>query len=269
MSGRRGLGGSIALAGLGLSVVAVAAAATVAATSLPSPGQAGAAGQAPLADARIDGSTAERSASPDLAEPALLVPDGIDPGSIAALADADWVALNARLTAIPPRALSAYAGAALAVAETHPGCGLGWNTLAAIGWVETHHGTIFEGGIGADGVASPPIIGIALDGNRTLVVRDTDDGALDGDTVWDRAVGPMQFIPSTWEHYGVDGSGDGVADPHHIDDAALSAAHYLCEAGGDLTQPANWISAVDAYNPSLDYNNAVAEHARIYAALSP
>ena len=39
----------------------------------------------------------------------------------------------------------------------------------------------------------------------------------------------------------------------------------LCTAGGDLTVPENWIAAVDAYNPSIAYNNDVADAAEHYA----
>ena len=48
----------------------------------------------------------------------------------------------------------------------------------------------------------------------------------------DRAVGPMQFLPASWARYGADGNGDGVRDPHQLDDAALAAAAYLCAGPG-------------------------------------
>lgn len=188
--------------------------------------------------------------------------------AISTLADPSWVQRIAARTGIPPRALAAYAGAALRMQTLHPGCGLGWNTLAGIGEVESGHGTIFGGAIGADGVARPRIIGIALDGTSSLAVPDTDGGALDGDTRWDRALGPMQFIPETWARDGRDGDGDGRADVDAIDDAALTAADYLCRAGGDLADPSGWIRAVDAYNPSIDYNHRVAAAADEYAALA-
>ncbi len=188
-------------------------------------------------------------------------------GVVAELADPAWVARIAAAGNIPERALAAYAGAALAVAETHPGCGLGWNTLAAIGHVESEHGTIGGSRTARNGVASPPIIGIPLDGTDSMEIRDTDGGELDGDTTWDRAVGPMQFIPDTWSQYAQDGNNDGQADVHQIDDAALTAAVYLCTAGGDLTDSANWITAIHAYNPSVEYNNRVAEAATHYTTL--
>jgi membrane-bound lytic murein transglycosylase B len=188
-------------------------------------------------------------------------------GGISELVDAAWVERVAAEPSIPERALAAYAGASLAVSRTQPACGLGWNTIAAIGHVESEHGTIGGSQIGADGVATPAIVGIALDGSRTLEVRDTDGGALDGDAEWDRAVGPLQFIPETWVQYGRDGNGDGVVDIHQIDDAALTAAEYLCVAGGDLTTDEGWIAAVNAYNPSVEYNHRVAEAANHYATL--
>ncbi|MFT4188866.1 MAG: lytic murein transglycosylase [Aeromicrobium sp.] len=184
------------------------------------------------------------------------------------LADPVWVEQTAASTGIPRRALAAYAGASIAVATTHPSCSLGWTTLAGIGHVESGHGTIFGGSIGDDGLASPAIIGIALDGDGVAAISDSDDGELDGDTHWDRAVGPMQFIPSTWELYAADGDGDGEADPQDVDDASLAAAVYLCEAGGDLSSDQNWIAAVSAYNASVDYNNRVVAAADHYAALS-
>ena len=181
--------------------------------------------------------------------------------------DERWVERIARSAGIPERALLAYAGAALAVADTHPGCGLGWNTLAGIGLVESEHGTINGSSIGADGVAQPWIFGIPLDGNGTEAIHDTDDGSLDTDGTWDRAVGPMQFIPETWAAYAQDGNGDGETDIHQIDDAALAAAVYLCEVGGDVTAPDRWIAAISAYNPSVEYNNRVAAAAEQYATV--
>jgi membrane-bound lytic murein transglycosylase B len=78
-----------------------------------------------------------------------------------------------------------------------------------------------------------------------------------GDPEWDHAVGPMQFIGSTWAKWGTDASGDGIADPNNIDDAALTTARYLCAAGRDMSDGDGWTSAIHAYNHSDDYVNAV------------
>lgn len=187
--------------------------------------------------------------------------------AIADLADSQWVERVSERAAIPPRALAAYAGAALSVASTHPHCGLGWNTLAAIGQVETEHGSIFGGAISAAGDTRPAIIGVQLNGAEFDAIADTDGGLLDGDMTWDRAVGPMQFIPATWTAFAQDGNGDGVTDIHQVDDAALTAAHYLCAVGDNVRLDDNWITAVGAYNSSIDYNNRVAAAASHYASL--
>jgi membrane-bound lytic murein transglycosylase B len=202
--------------------------------------------------------------------PAPATVDAVDASetSIAALADPAWLDDFSARSGIPRRALAAYAGAALRIADENPGCGLGWNTLAAIGHVESEHGTIDGSALDGDGRATPHIVGIPLDGGGVDAIRDSDDGALDGDRIWDRAVGPMQFIPSTWELFGADGDGDGVADPQQIDDAALAAAAYLCSiTTGSLSRPENWIAAVAAYNSTIDYNNRVAGAAAHYASV--
>ena len=99
------------------------------------------------------------------------------------------------------------------------------------------------------GTTNGRILGPRLDGTaNTAVVRDTDGGSMDSDTAFDRAVGPMQFIPSTWKTFAKDGNRDGVANPHNIYAAALAAGSYLCAGGGDLSQPAAQRAALLRYN---------------------
>ncbi|HUP86845.1 MAG TPA: D-alanyl-D-alanine carboxypeptidase family protein [Acidimicrobiales bacterium] len=129
--------------------------------------------------------------------------------------------------AIPAAAVDAYEKAATA----SPGaeCGLRWQILAGIGRVESNHASGHT--IDADGSISPPILGIALDGSAGVArVADTDGGRLDGDTTYDRAVGPMQFLPASWQLFGADGNGDGRADPNNLSDAAVAAGAHLCAA---------------------------------------
>jgi membrane-bound lytic murein transglycosylase B len=184
---------------------------------------------------------------------------------IADLVDPAWAESTAVATGIPLRALSGYAGAALALAATDPGCGLGWNTLAALGAVESGHGTHGGSTIGTDGETVPPILGPALDGAVYDRIDDTDGGRLDGDPTGDRAAGPLQFIPGTWAEWGADGDGDGLADPQRIDDAALAAGRYLCHYG-DLADPTAWRTAVFAYNHVETYVDLIAATANDYAA---
>lgn len=176
---------------------------------------------------------------------------------------------------VSAQAVAAYGNAELVAAEAWPGCHISWNTLAGIGQIETRHGTysgkLFGGSaLDSNGIASPPIIGIALDGSPGVAeIPDTDGGVLDGDTEFDRAVGPMQFIPESWSRFGLDANGDGVADPNQIDDAALSAAHLLCVSGGDLSTPEGWTRAVNSYNMSRQYLLDVRDAAAAYALRQP
>jgi hypothetical protein len=170
---------------------------------------------------------------------------------------------------IPAVALDAYRKAAAEVAAKYPGCGLPWPLLAAIGRVESDHGRFAGSQLYGNGTDAPRVIGIPLNGHGTALVRDTDHGRLDGDTVYDHAVGPMQFIPSTWATWGVDGNGDGVASPFNIYDAALAAADYLCAAGGNLQTADGQIRAVLAYNDSAAYLATVLALEKLYAAGQP
>lgn len=168
---------------------------------------------------------------------------------------------------IPRTALDAYWRAARLVNASRPGCDVDWALIAAIGRVETSHGTYLGTVLAPDGSTSPTILGIALDGRSgTAVVRDTDGGTLDGDPVYDRAVGPMQFIPQTWRSFAADGNGDGAADPHNIYDASMATGNYLCATGGgSLSIIENASRAVFAYNRSMEYNAQVltlADHYR-------
>jgi membrane-bound lytic murein transglycosylase B len=166
---------------------------------------------------------------------------------------------------IPTTALEAYQRAARRESERDPSCGLSWPLLAAIGRVESDHGRFAGAVLHTDGRSTPRVIGIALTGQGTARITDTDGGRLDGDRTYDRAVGPMQFIPSTWAGYRADGNGDGIADPFNIFDAAAAAAHYLCAAGGDLTTLAGQLRAVHAYNDSDAYVALVLQLERVYA----
>ena len=166
---------------------------------------------------------------------------------------------------IPRPALVAYQVAATTMRRADADCGIDWTLLAAIGRVETDHGRHTGSRLGADGVSTPLIRGVALNGKGPVAaVRDTDAGRLDGDTRWDRAVGPMQFLPSTWDYTGVDANGDGVRSPDDINDAALGAAVYLCAAPGRLDRAAGLRAAVLRYNPSSAYVDLVARLAKAY-----
>lgn len=181
------------------------------------------------------------------------------------LVDHDWLVDTAETTGIPLRALAAYAGAALAKAESAPECGISWNTLAAIGYVESRHGTYGGSTMADDGKISPPIYGVALDGGNTAHIPDSDEGRYDKDTEYDRAVGPMQMIPATWRNWSIDANADGKDDPQNMDDAVLAATNYLCRASDDMVGRKGWRTGIAAYNSAPSYLVKVAEQAVAYA----
>ncbi|MFF5962378.1 lytic transglycosylase domain-containing protein [Streptomyces collinus] len=156
---------------------------------------------------------------------------------------------------IPATVLDAYKKAETALREKKPGCNLPWQLLAAIGRVES--GQARGGQVRADGTTIKPILGPQLDGNGFALIKDTDGGAYDGNSTYDSAVGPMQFIPSTWAWAGRDGNDDGKKDPNNIYDAALAAGHYLCRNNWDLSDQGDLDRAILSYNNSREYLNLV------------
>jgi hypothetical protein len=150
---------------------------------------------------------------------------------------------------IPKVALQAYGYAELALAQSEPDCRLSWTTLAGIGRIESNHGRSHGATLLDDGRSNPPVVGLPLDGGPgRMKITDTDSGELDGDPTYDRAVGPMQFIPTTWQRWATDGDGDGRSDPFDIDDAALAAGRYLCAGNRNLANGDGWWNAILSYN---------------------
>ncbi|WP_306214186.1 lysozyme family protein [Actinoplanes sp. RD1] len=199
------------------------------------------------------------------------------PGGVTQTRPADalatWAQQAGTRAGIPVVAVQAYGYAELVAARTTPGCHLSWTTLAAIGKVESSHGSFNGSLLNADGTVTPPIYGLPLDGQGgRQVIRDTDQGVLDKDATYDRAIGPMQFIPQTWNELAVgnavDADGNGVPDPNDIDDAALAAALYLCKGGRDLSRPDAWWDAILSYNAVRPYAQKVFEAANQYGQLS-
>ncbi|MFG2162541.1 lytic transglycosylase domain-containing protein [Streptomyces olivaceus] len=156
---------------------------------------------------------------------------------------------------IPATVLDAYKKAEAELLQSKPGCKLPWQLLAAIGKVES--GQARGGRVDADGTTIGKIIGPQLDGNGFALIKDTDNGVYDGNSSYDNAVGPMQFIPSTWAWAARDGNGDGKADPNNVYDAALAAGHYLCRNNWDLSDQGDLASAILSYNNSQDYLSTV------------
>jgi membrane-bound lytic murein transglycosylase B len=112
----------------------------------------------------------------------------------------------------PVTALGIPADYEAAYRAAAPSCpGLRWTLLAAIGQVESGHGRN----------QGPSSAG---------------------------AIGPMQFMPGTFRRYGVDGDGDGIADPWDPEDAIRSAARYLCATGARGGTPQGVHDALFAYN---------------------
>ena len=177
-----------------------------------------------------------------------------DPANLGLTGSPRRIVSTANISGIPGAALAAYQRAETIINAADRQCNLPWQLVAAIGRVESDHGRYGGNTLGEDGVARPGIFGMALDGSKgTQKIADSDGGLYDSDARWDRAVGPMQFIPTTWSVVGVDADSDAKRNPQDIDDAALAAAVYLCSGDEDLGSDAGRRAAVHRYNHSDAY----------------
>jgi hypothetical protein len=194
--------------------------------------------------------------------PATIAPQAM-PGQdahVAAAARQTRIVVTSRLPdgplGIPGVMLGAYQRAARLLAASQAGCHLSWSVLAGIGRIESGHAS--GGRVDATGNTLGSILGPRLDGSPGIAaIPDTDHGVLDGDTVWDRAVGPMQFIPSSWRQW-------GVGNPNNIYDSTLAAGRYLCAGDINLSDPAQLQAAVYRYNHSASYVAIVLQWANGY-----
>ncbi|MGH3352348.1 MAG: lytic transglycosylase domain-containing protein [Nocardioides sp.] len=183
------------------------------------------------------------------------------PASVSASADKGdgrSMAGTANAAGIPSAALAAYQRAATVINAADASCKIDWPLIAAIGRVESNHGRANDNRLSAEGISTPGIFGVPLNGSGNVSrITDTDGGQYDGDTSFDRAIGPMQFIPSTWAMVGVDADGDGKRNPQDINDSALATAVYLCSGNDDLSTDQGARAAVYRYNHSQAYVTTV------------
>ncbi|WP_370944652.1 lytic transglycosylase domain-containing protein [Amycolatopsis sp. cg5] len=164
---------------------------------------------------------------------------------------------------VPETVFKAYRAAADKLTEQQPGCHIDWALIASIGRIESNHAR--GGYVAANGDTLEPILGPVLNGKGPFAaIPDTDQGKFDGDKVWDRAVGPMQFIPSTWWGYASDGNDDGQSNPNNIFDASLATGKYLCSGGLNLADAGQLRAAIYRYNHSDYYVNTVIMWAEAY-----
>lgn len=162
---------------------------------------------------------------------------------------------KAPAASVPGRALAAYRGAQGACP------GLRWELLAGVGWVESRHGTSKGATLDpGSGEARPWIFGPPLDGRGGRQPHPAGRWlgwwGLPGP--YEQALGPMQFRAPTFAAVGRDGDGDGTANPHDLDDAAASAAAYLCGTDGAMDDER---AALARYNRSGAYADQVLAYA--------
>ncbi len=178
---------------------------------------------------------------------------------------------TAHAAGIPPVVLAAYVNAERESPTVAEGCEVAWPIIAGIWRVESIHATYGGRTVTDSGVVTPPLYGVTLDGSTpgTQIIADTDNGELDADASWDRAVGPAQFLPSSWRALGQDGNGDGTADPQNVYDAALATVAHLCVwAPGDYTHRPDLERALLRYNNHQEYVDTVIGWIEFYAAFA-
>jgi len=202
--------------------------------------------------------------------PAAVIAAPAAPAAPLAVEAADLTPSKLTASGIPSVALKAYKRASKRINSADSQCHMRWELLAAIGRIESNHGRSGASVMTVTGEAMPPVLGPVLDGaGPVALIRDTDGGVMDGDKEFDRAVGPMQFIHSTWVNIARDGDKDGKKNPHDIDDAALAAAAYLCAGKGDLRDAEDLAYNIYRYNHSDSYVELALKVMEAYGATPP
>jgi membrane-bound lytic murein transglycosylase B len=166
--------------------------------------------------------------------------------------------LRPATSSIPAAAVSAYRAAAVTVAAE--GCTLDWQLLAAVGYVESGHGRDGDHRLDGLAVVHPAEFGPTLDGHAGVAFLDSDSGTLDGNLRWDRGVGPLRLLPTTWTAYG---AGRGRPQVQSLRASAETAARYLCAAGAG-TGDRQLRAALLTYRGSAAYRRAVLTVAAAY-----
>jgi membrane-bound lytic murein transglycosylase B len=217
-------------------------------------------GAAPPASAAAPGLTTPVPEEPSPTGPHLPTPPVRPADQLASWAQRIGGVLN-----VPAVAIQAYGYAQLATLNTDPSCHLSWTTVAAVGEVESQHGQVGGAVLQSNGRSAPLVVGAVLDGkNGQALVNDTDAGAFDGDTTYDRAMGPLGLTPTVWRAYGIDADADGILDPYDIDDASLALARLLCSGAEDLSQRAGWDAAIARQHTGSTYAKSVFTSADSY-----
>lgn len=165
---------------------------------------------------------------------------------------------------IPDIMLTAYQQAAQRITTIRPACsGMRWSILAGVAEVESRHAN--GRSIAPNGDVAPLILGPLLDGrgvggNRTPIRN--------ADGTFARAVGPFQFLTTTWASVEQDGNDDSARNPHNAFDAALGAAAYLCGTGHRNLKDLGQLRAVLLrYNASQTYVTQVLANIERYDAI--
>ena len=173
-------------------------------------------------------------------------------------------------TDIPQIVLNAYEHAANVFATRDPSCQISWADMAALGRIESGQAQHGMTRLAANGDTYPPILGPPLDGSggNAALPQPPNLPYYDGPGPWEQAVGPMQFIPTSWATSGLVGGSNSTPDPNNVFDAAMGAANYLCRAaaGQSLTTLSGLTQAYFSYNHSATYVSEALSNAVYYGA---
>lgn len=152
---------------------------------------------------------------------------------------------------IPERVLAAYRNAETQTPVLAAGCEVSWTVTAGIWKITANHTNLAGHTLSSDGRVTPP-----------LTHPPSDDST-------EERLGPGGIPASVWSEIGVDGGKDGRVDPQQVDDAALTAAIYLCHlTPGGVLDDAGLSVALAGYNPQPGWAERVMAWINYYRSLA-